>query len=371
MLTPDFKKMRIALYISDHGFGHASRQIALLRALARDPKGLEFLVRAGNRLSYVAKSTQGCKVRVVEGPVHEVGWVCQPGSMEVDPHGLELKLHQVLSEVPSLVAREARFCQDHRVKLIISDIIPWVSVVARSVGIPAIAISNFNWADAYGNVLGTDHAGVQAIRRMYGQFDKALILPLEDTNTPYRRTIPVGLLSKRPNPLRSLEIRRIVGNRAIYFGLGRSFDAQLYQQTSEWVQAIRDAGYSLVVSGDYGEAGLGALAIPETDTEGQDYLAACSLVVAKAGYSTVAEAVRARVPLVILYRPKISEDVNIAWEVRRLGIGVALPVGNVSPASILASIREAAKLGGAYELVPDRYTTDGVNDISKHLRDYG
>jgi predicted glycosyltransferase len=61
--------------------------------------------------------------------------------------------------------------------------------------------------------------------------------------------------------------------------------------------------------------------IPSNETETQNYIAMCDLVVSKTGYGTVSEAIRARIPMLLLKRDGFKEDEVIGNKVEDLGIG--------------------------------------------------
>ena len=61
--------------------------------------------------------------------------------------------------------------------------------------------------------------------------------------------------------------------------------------------------------------------IPNNETETQNYIAMCDLVVSKTGYGTVSEAVRAKIPMFLLRRDGFKEDELIGNKVDEMGIG--------------------------------------------------
>ncbi len=64
-----------------------------------------------------------------------------------------------------------------------------------------------------------------------------------------------------------------------------------------------------------------ALVIPMEETESQNWIGMCDCILAKCGYSTVSEAVRATIPLLVWKREGFIEDDAIATRIENLGIG--------------------------------------------------
>lgn len=360
---------RLAFYITDHGFGHATRGVALIRALVAQSDA-EILVRSGSRAPLLAASLAGWiargRVRVVPGPTN-IGFVPCPGSLEVDLDRTAAAAAAEVAGLPAWVEREAAWCRREGVELVVSDIVPGAFAVAGRLGVPGLAVTNFTWFDAYAHLF--PGAGwLPPLREAYGQADEVAILPF----TSGVSALPVGweapLLARRPDPTRARLIRRRVGklgSAVIYVGLGGAFP----DLPEVGVRLFGDGARlpaSLIVGRGLAGVFPGALEIPAGDPEGQDYLAAADVAVVKAGYSTVAEAVSARVPLVVLYRPGVAEDRDIAAEVERLGIGVAVPVvaGRVT-GDLGAAVERALTLVPAYPVLPPRYGRGGAGRIAE------
>ena len=110
--------------------------------------------------------------------------------------------------------------------------------------------------------------------------------------------------------------------------------------------------------------------IQTDETETQNYIAMCDLVVTKAGYSTVSEAIRAQVPMVMFKRDGYKEDELIAHAVEELGIG-----RHISDRAFLEGrwLNELDELDiytykKKYDTMGDRYKEDGTLDILCAIR---
>lgn len=356
-------------YISDHGFGHATRCVALIRALLAQGT-VEVLIRSDARCRLLSASltawTARGRVRILPGPTN-VGFVPAPGSLAVDLARTAAAAAAEVAELPGWVEREVALCRGEDVSLIFSDIVPGAFVVARRLGIPGLAVTNFTWFDAYAGLF-PGAAWLHPLREAYAQVDEAAVLPFTSGVTALRNTWEAPLLARRADPLRARRIRAEAGataSRLIYVGLGGSFP-DMREVAGNLLGGARGLGpASLIVGSGLGKAFPGAIEIPADDPEGQDYLAACAVAVVKAGYSTVAEAVLARVPLVLLHRPEVAEDRDIAAEVERLGVGIGVPVvGGGLTGDVIQAVERAILIGANYPELPPRYASGGDGAIA-------
>ncbi len=104
----------------------------------------------------------------------------------------------------------------------------------------------------------------------------------------------------------------------------------------------------------------GALAIPAAETESQNWIGMCDCVVAKCGYSTVSEAVRARVPLFVWKRDGFIEDEAIASQIERLGIGQAVSGAVDGIARCRDGRGPIRAFKENYDTLESRYSMDGI-----------
>ena len=134
----------LAFYISGHGFGHASRQIEIINALARRGFGGrgEILIRTS--------APRWLFDRTVRLPfqLHECD--CDTGIVQID--SLRLDEEETVRRAGSFyarfeerTAREAAFLHNHGVDLVIADAPPLACAAAEAAGVRSIVIGNFTW----------------------------------------------------------------------------------------------------------------------------------------------------------------------------------------------------------------------------------
>lgn len=353
----------IRFYISDYGYGHAARSIALIRALRKDLNAT-VSIRTKTAADFVRRSLPDCAV--LSGQ-NDIGPVMYKDTLTVDPFETERRLEQWINSWDDFVAEECLFCRGHGVDLIVSDITPQAFLVSERLGIPGIGFSNFTWELIFRNLYGAS-SEVNQIRDAYRSADIALVLPFHESMDVFRNRISVPLVCRRRTRLRD-EMRRYCGidpeERLVYLGSGFSV-----QTIPDCLGKLADAGVKVLVSGNTQVRMNGVVRIPETDMETQDYLGMCDLVITKPGYSTVSEAVSAGVPLLVYGREGFAEDSYIIGPIVRNGFGRALSYDELSSGEWINEMSSLFSLKDAYASCNDMFKTDGTDMCIQHIGSY-
>ncbi|KAF5051006.1 hypothetical protein DSECCO2_423560 [anaerobic digester metagenome] len=374
----------LCFYISDYGLGHAARAIGLIRELVLAQDELRVIVKTSGPLDLVRRSLVHPRVSVVDCR-NESDVVLMEGQSTVDRARTRAAFLAWMFAWDEYVAREVAFCRAERVDLILSDITPQAFEVAEASGTPSIAVSNFTWETIYGHLF-PDLGEVGRLRAAYNMASYACILPFEIGMERFSRNERVGLVSRRITVLRG-EMRRRLGipeDDFLVF-VGKSPKPPSLNH-SGFVEAPCAPGASTApdmagarvrpFTGDTvppakckpitrylvstGTPIPGAIPIPATETESQHWIGMCDCVVAKCGYSTVSEAMRARLPLLVWKRDGFVEDVAIAGTIERLGIGRTVGTPGEGVALCRSSPDEIQEMRDNYENLEDPYTSDGI-----------
>lgn len=318
---------RLAYVVSSHGFGHAARACAVIEALwERDPR-VRVEIFAGTpdwffaqSLDHRAPSPDAYRVHQA---VTDVG-LRQATALREDAEATRRALDELLpfdEGCRPLAKALAATGPD----VVVCDISPWGLVAARRIGVPSVLVENFTWDWIY--------AGYPELRSYVEPFAEAFALAdrriqSEPICRPVDGARVVPPVSRRPRRDRAATRER----------LGVEGDSELVMVTMGGVAWRYDALDALRASdrsaGGRRRAWLVAGGAPSDDEKGgdggvegdvvrrgnvlllphrsrhyhPDLVAASDVIVAKLGYSTLAEVASARARLAYVPRPAFPES---------------------------------------------------------------
>ncbi|MGD8375239.1 MAG: hypothetical protein PVF68_03790 [Acidobacteriota bacterium] len=298
----------LAYYINGHGFGHATRSIAILNALWRESPGRRVLIRTDAPDFLFRKSCEG-PYRLLPGTV-------DPGTIQADPLHLDrnasvearARWHR---ELPRRVAAERALLAEEHVGLIAGDIPPLAFETASTLDVPSVALGNFSWDWIFepylvGSATGEDL--LAAMRGAYRRADLLLRMPLHGEMTAFREVEDIPHVV-RPSRAAPATIRRALGVREerrplvlVSFG---GFAAVRFRE-----EARPDPGPFRFVTFGEGLSGLpgDTVRLPVNHAfRHEDLVAAADAVIMKPGYGTIAECLTSRTPFLYTSRDDFRE----------------------------------------------------------------
>ncbi|KFY53315.1 hypothetical protein V496_07708 [Pseudogymnoascus sp. VKM F-4515 (FW-2607)] len=122
--------LQIAVYIAAHGFGHFTRTLNLLSLLSHAGK-YNFHIRTSSSLH-----------------TEPLAYALHPSIVQTNPYQLDAdqSLHSLANFDPSLPQiEETKFLKDHKIQAIIADAHSLPCLLAHSIGIPSILVTNFTF----------------------------------------------------------------------------------------------------------------------------------------------------------------------------------------------------------------------------------
>jgi hypothetical protein len=198
--------VRVAFYVDSHGFGHATRSMALAEAL---PASWEVVFKTNAPEWLFQKELPRPFSRVPSSldihPVHST-------SYRIDPEGTLQKAIGKIQEIDSLVRQEVDWLQKSGIDVVISDISPVAVYAAKAAGIPGFGVSNFTWDWIFEPLFdGTDDKGVvKTLRKMMATAATNFRLPFSSPETFPEGSVESPLLV-RPIRLTRDQARRHYG----------------------------------------------------------------------------------------------------------------------------------------------------------------
>ena len=102
-------------YLSDHGFGHAARNLPIIEVLLE--QGYHVIVKMGQAQGAFVKDYLGeCERLDVIPGVMDVGLDLKPNSFEIDGEALEVKAGRFVDSWPERISEEVSYLSVNRLR---------------------------------------------------------------------------------------------------------------------------------------------------------------------------------------------------------------------------------------------------------------
>ena len=310
-------KQWIVFYVSSHGFGHMTRCLAMMEELLETTNHLVYVASGQYQNSFARTYLARFGDRVVYKNIRtEVGLVNKENSLQVDIPRLEQELTDFVASWDTLVAEEVAFLQDLTVACVISDISVIGILVGEKLGVRNIGIANFTWCEQYEH-LGLSETIIARFKEVYAKLDLLieydLMLPAPKLNVPRQQ---IGFLSRKCDPDRIATIKEQY-SPSIFITCGKSANL-------ENIQIDNYDGTIFATSGINITSTANIIQLPVETFDTHNYLAASDIIIAKAGWGTISEALLSKRNLVLIEREGVLEDTENIEELKRRGVAVSI-----------------------------------------------
>ncbi|UYZ21790.1 glycosyltransferase [Mesobacillus jeotgali] len=294
----------IAYYISDYGYGHASRSIAIIRELLLRDSNIRVIVCHSFAVSFMKASILSRRVSFRELNT-DIGYFLKKGSIYPDKRLLFEEYLKFINDWDSRLLEEEKFLKINHVDLVISDISPLPFEPARNLGIPSIGLSNFTWFTAYQGLI--EEAILTPLKEVYSKI--TYFFSLAGSNETWGSdSKEYGFFSRKVDLSEINSIRNQVDKshekKIVFLGLGMKIDQATFDLLPIW----DSPDIEFVISSNVPVKRENVQQIPLDYVETQNYIASSDLVITKAGWGMVGEALNNNVPLLILERRSMTED---------------------------------------------------------------
>lgn len=299
--------MYIAYYISDYGYGHATRSVAIIRELLKNNENLNIIICHSFAQRFLKESLKDSRVtfRTLET---DVGYILNPQTLELDHLKIQDMYGEYLVNRKRKIKDERDFLSEKNIDYIISDIYPTAIEAAYDLNIPSVGISNFLWSDVYKNII-SDYK-LRVMKEAYAKMTYYLPLKGQIDSEKYMNTF--DFFSRE---IDDSEVRKIKSNLkislsdiVIFYGIGMKIDHsnQFDNDSSLW----STEGCKFIVSSHINISHPNVFRIPNDYTETQNYIAASDFTITKPGWSTVSESINGGSNLLLIKRDSFIEDQN-------------------------------------------------------------
>jgi len=321
--------------VTPHGFGHAARACAVMNACSRRcpsirheifttvPRGFFAESLGRNRFGY---HHIACDVGMVQSTALDEDVPATVGALD------RLRRRTRLETLAELV--RAAGCA-----VVVSDIAPMGLAAARRFSIPGVLIESFSWDWIYRDY-DDDRLQIHGQRLAEWSRSAGLVIQTEPCCRRRDRWRCVAPISRRTTASRSDTRRR----------LGIPADARVVLLSTGVADAAQGRARDI-------DLPRGATAVVPASVRGQwdriegdvvvvddvyhpDLVAASDVVVAKLGYSTVAEVYHGSAALAYLRRPRFRESAVLEAFVRKHVPSAALPEGGLGEPAAARVLRD-------------------------------
>lgn len=294
----------IAYYISDYGYGHASRSIVIIRELLLRDSNIRIIVCHSFAIFFMKNSIRSSRVTFREINT-DIGYFLKSGSIYPDKKLLLEEYLKFINDWDSQLLEEEKFLKMNHVDLVISDISPLPFEPAKKLRIPSIGLSNFTWYTAYRDLI--EESELTPLKEAYSKM--TYFFSLAGSNETWGfDSKEYGFFSRKVDLSEINSIRNQVDKshkkKIVFLGIGMKIDQAALDLLPLW----DSPDIEFIVSSNVPVKRENVQQIPLDYVETQNYIASSDLVITKAGWGMVGEALNNNVSLLILERPSMTED---------------------------------------------------------------
>lgn len=183
----------IVFYISGHGFGHASRAIAVANAIVERRPETRIIIRSAVAPWLVARTA---KAGIELSSIQVDTGVVQIDSLNLDAASSIELAERFMSAIDERVETELGFLDANDAVMTVSDL-PALGIASGvAAGLPAIALGNFTWDWIYEHYAG-GAAVARQIGQIYSQATMTLRLPMWGGFATMPRIVDLPFVARR------------------------------------------------------------------------------------------------------------------------------------------------------------------------------
>lgn len=322
--------MYIGIYISSHGFGHMTRCLAIVENIL-NTSNYNLYIACGKRQNDFARIyLSKYKNRIIyKDLVTDIGLINKKKSLEVDKFLLQKQLFEFTSSWENTVNDEYDFLKNLDIKCIVSDISPIGTLVGNKLQTPVVLITNFTWIEQY-EYIGIDKSIIDKYRQAYSYVTKFikydLCLPISSVNC--EEVYEVGFICREIDFYKVEKIKNQYG-KSILVTCGKSANLNTINIKNFKGTIFTTSGIDITCEDDCNVVNL-----PINILDTQNYIAASDIVITKAGWGTIAEAVLGHTNLVLIERPSAKEDSFNIEKIKENKLGISIAEKDLSTIDI-------------------------------------
>ena len=292
---------KILYFVSDHGLGHLSRSIAIMREFHDE---VEFVIRNSNT-QFIEKSLPN--VKIIPGKTDQ-GTLSQNNGISIDWEKSKSAIDIWYNQFNSTIIKEQEIISKINPDLIITDVSPLPLPISKKLSIPSIVISTFTWLDTFSNIPGFQN---NFLSELYQNASMCIQLPLSTPMSIFKNKQKIGLVSKKPTKSK-IDVRKSLGIKESKFLILINLPSNFT------INVPSEPNIQIVSTGAKINSANSIMIQPWV--EGQNLIASSDLVVSKCGYGMISECLTNGVPIKFLMDNKHPEQKAMNDELKSLEI---------------------------------------------------
>jgi len=283
----------IVYYVSDSGFGHITRSLAIIKHMIKNSDYAIELICGESQIDYSRVFLHKYLDRVNFSVLRtEVGTAFKENTFEYDIEMTSKQIKEYFNILPVFVEKEIQRLESVKVALVITDITILGIKVAKQLNIPVVAISNYTFYSRFKKI-GIDQALIQPFCEAINSVDCFYEFAYSDDMSEF--TCPkenVGVVARRVNNLASSDFKHRYWPSA-YISVGQTANREV-------IHLDFPGGHIYTTGKTHVEGNARILKLPARIGHSQDYISASSIAVIKPGWSQVVECLIAGIPFAVI-----------------------------------------------------------------------
>lgn len=307
----------IAFYITNHGYGHASRNVAIIEELLTKREDIKIWIKTdAERVSFLQRNLYKYDNRIIyNSNYHDVGFILNTKTYKVDVETLYTRVSEEIENWPYYIKNECNFLVSENIDLVVSDVIPWVLLAAKKMHISSILLCNFTWYEMYKEYLPENLC--LKYYHAYNSADKIYLYTLgnPDVLKYFSKVEMLSLISRKRNSEKIQEIYSAYKHPIIFVSVGKSITMEKkYNVSGIEATFLTTTGVEL--------EGENVVRLPSDMINTQDYISASDYVISKTGWSSLAEIFLNKKKAAVILRGDNPEDNAVLKQIEERGCGV-------------------------------------------------
>jgi UDP-N-acetylglucosamine:LPS N-acetylglucosamine transferase len=260
--------LKILYYISDHGLGHATRSVALIREFQKS--GIKVLIRNNDASYFLKKSLPS--IKIISGQTDLIPIMNLDNGARINYSKTKKNITNWIKELPKIIEHESSIIKKEKPDLVISDVSISPIMSAKQNNVKSIVLSNFIWNETLNMTIKNQFF----LKNVYGKADLIMKLPFGSPITLNNKK-NFGLLVRKPTKSKS-HIRKILNigknEKLVTIALG-GMSKFSFQSTNN-IKILDLSNYKNKLK-------------KLNFIEGQNIINASDLVICKCGYGFISE----------------------------------------------------------------------------------